>query len=143
MADEEKSGKKIIPIREGLFKVPSESGEKPYLFGSRCKVCAQMSFPPRKVCSKCFSEEMESIPLSSRGKLYTYTIIGYPPPGLAAPYAIGYVDLPEGVRVFSIITDWDQKSLKVGTDVELIIGKLKEDKDGNEILTYKFRPVKG
>ena len=114
MADEEKSGKKIIPIREGLFKVPSESGEKPYLFGSRCKVCAQMSFPPRKVCSKCFSEEMESIPLSSRGKLYTYTIIGYPPPGLAAPYAIGYVDLPEGVRVFSIHHRLGSKKFKGG-----------------------------
>jgi uncharacterized OB-fold protein len=143
MADEEKSGKKVIPIREGLFSTPAESGEKFYLFGSRCKVCAQISFPPRTVCSQCFSEEMESIPLSSKGKLYTYTIIGYPPPGLAAPYAIGYVDLPEGVRVFSIITDWDQKSLKVGADVELTFGKFKEDKDGNEILTYKFRPVKG
>jgi hypothetical protein len=31
----------------------------------------------------------------------------------------------------------------VGTDVELTFGKFKEDKDGNEILTYKFRPVKG
>jgi uncharacterized OB-fold protein len=142
MADEERSGKKIIPIREGLFSIPSRSGEKPNLFGNRCKGCAQISFPPRKICSKCFGEEMERVPLSSRGKLYTYTIIGYPPPGLAAPYAIGYVDLPEGVRVFSIITDWDQKSLKVGTDVELTIGKFKEDKDGNEILTYKFRPVK-
>ncbi len=143
MTGEERSDKKIIPIRDGLFSMPHESGEKSYLIGSRCKVCAQISFPPRKVCSKCFSEEMESIPLSSKGKLYTYTIIGYPPPGLAAPYAIGYVDLPEGVRVFSIITDWDQKSLKVGTEVELTFGKFKEDKDGNEILTYKFRPVKG
>jgi uncharacterized OB-fold protein len=141
MADEEKSGKKIIPIREGIFRIPSESEGRPHLLGSRCKVCGRVSFPPRKVCSKCFSEEMESIPLSSKGKLYTYTIIGYPPPGLAAPYAIGYVDLPEGVRVFSIITDWDKKSLKMGTDVELTIGKFKEDKDGNEILTYKFRPI--
>jgi uncharacterized OB-fold protein len=142
MADEQKLGKKIIPIREGLFKIPSRPGEKPYLFGSRCKACGEISFPPRKVCSKCFSEELEAIPLSSRGKLYTYTIIGYPPPGLPAPYMIGYVDLPEGVRVFSIITDWDQKNLKVGTDVELTIGKFKDDKDGNEILTHKFSPVK-
>lgn len=143
MADKEKTGKKIIPIREGLFSIPSESGERPYLFGSRCKTCAQVSFPLRKVCSKCFGEEMEVIPLSIKGKVYSYTIIEYPPPGIVAPYAIGYIDLPEGVRVFSILTDWDQKSLRIGIEVELTLGKFKEDKEGNEILTYKFRPVQG
>jgi uncharacterized OB-fold protein len=59
------------------------------------------------------------------------------------PYAIGYVDLPEGVRVFSILEDWDRKSLRVGMDMELTLGKFKEDKEGNEIVTYKFRPVPG
>ena len=141
MVDQGKSAKRIIPIREGLFRIPSESGEKPFLLGSRCKTCGQPSFPPRKVCSKCFSEEMEIFPLSTQGKLYTYTIVEYPAPGLVGPYAIGYVDLPEGVRVFSILEDWDRKSLRVGMDMELTLGKFKEDKEGNEIVTYKFRPV--
>lgn len=143
MIDQKESDKKIIPIREGLFSMPSKSGEKPYLLGSRCKACAQIAFPPRAVCSNCFSEEMENIPLSTKGKLYTYTIIGFPPPGMTAPYAIGYIDLPEGVRIFSILTDWDQESLKVGMDVELVLGKFREDKEGNEVLTYKFRPAQG
>ena len=141
MADLEKSGKKIIPIREGLFRMLSEAGEKPCLLGSRCKTCAQLSFPPRKVCSGCLGEEMEVIPLGTEGKLYSYTIVEYPAPGLVGPYAIGYVDLPEGVRVFSILADWDRKNLRVGMDVELTLGKFREDKDGNEIVTYKFRPV--
>jgi len=141
MVDQGKSAKRIIPIREGLFRIPSKSGEKPSLLGSRCKTCRQPSFPPRKVCSKCFSEEMEIFPLSMQGKLYTYTIVEYPAPGLVGPYAIGYVDLPEGVRVFSILEDWDRKSLRVGMDMELTLGKFKEDKEGNEIVTYKFRPV--
>ncbi len=139
--DIEKPNKKIIPIREGLFRMPSEPGEKPHLLGSRCTGCGQQSFPPRKVCSRCFGEAMEIVPLSTDGKLYSYTIVEYPAPGLVGPYAIGYVDLPEGVRVFSILADWDRKSLKVGMDVELTLGKFKEDKEGNEIVTYKFRPV--
>jgi len=141
MAEIEKSVKRIIPIREGLFRIPSESGEKPRLFGSRCNPCGQLSFPPRKVCSNCFSEEREIIPLSTDGKLYSYTIVEYPAPGLLGPYAIGYVDLPEGVRVFSILAGWDRKSLRVGMDVELTLGKFKDDKEGNEIVTYQFRPV--
>jgi uncharacterized OB-fold protein len=86
---------------------------------------------------------MEHIPLSTKGKLYSYTIIGYPPPGLTAPYAIGYVDLPEGVRVFSILTGWNPGTLKVGMDVELVLDTFRQDKEGNELITYKFRPVQG
>lgn len=129
------------PIREGLFVLPSNSEERPYLLGSRCKKCGQVSFPPRGVCSKCFHDEFDPIPLSTEGKLYTYSIIRYPPPGLTAPYAVGYVDLPEGVRVFSILTGWDEGSLKVGMDLELVIDKFKEGDAGKPILTYKFRPI--
>jgi uncharacterized OB-fold protein len=141
MGAHEVSDKKIIPIREGLFKIPLQSGEKPYLIGTRCKRCAQTSFPSRAVCANCFSEEMENIPLSTKGKLYSYTIIGYPPPGLTAPYAIGYVDLPEGVRVFSILTGWNPGTLMVGMDVDLVLDTFRQDKEGNELITYKFRPV--
>ncbi len=138
---DQKSEKKAIPIREGLFVIPSKPNERPYLIGSRCKACGKTAFPKRAICSECFSEELELIPLSRKGKLYTFTIIGYPPPGVEAPYAIGYVDLPEGVRVFSILVDWEKENLRLGMDVELVIGRFKEDKEGNEVLTYKFRPV--
>ncbi len=84
---------------------------------------------------------MEIVPLSSSGKLYSYTVLEYPAPGLVGPYAIGYIDLPEGVRIFSILADWDRKSLTAGMSVELTLGKFKEDKEGDEIWTYKFRPV--
>ena len=141
--DQKELGKKRIPLREGLFVMPSRPGEKPCLLGSRCKGCGKMAFPPRSVCSDCYGEELERVPLSAKGQLYTYTIIGYPPPGLTAPYAIGYVDLPEGVRVFSILTEWDQRGLKVGMEVELVLDKFRDDKEGNEILTYKFRPLQG
>lgn len=131
-----------VPIREGLFVLSSKSEERAYLLGSRCKKCGQVSFPPRDVCSKCFNDEFDRIPLSREGKLYTYSIIRYPPPGLTAPYAIGYIDLPEGVRVFSILTDWDDGGLRVGMDLELVIDKFKEGEAGKPILTYKFRPIR-
>jgi len=133
--------RKIIPIREGLFRIPFGSEERACLLGSRCRSCGQLAFPPRAVCATCFGEEMEQVPLSTTGKLYTYTIVGYPPPGVQAPYAIGYIDLPEGVRVFSILTDWKDGDLNVGMDVEFVLEKFREDKEGNEIVTHKFRPA--
>jgi uncharacterized OB-fold protein len=131
-----------IPIRDGLFTLPSESHEKAHLIGSRCPLCGQVSFPRRSICAKCLSPDLEEVPLSRKGRIYTYTVIGYPAPGLEAPYAVAYIDLPEGVRVFSLLTDWRHQTLEAGMKVELVIGKFREDEEGAAILTYKFRPVK-
>ncbi|OHE24617.1 MAG: hypothetical protein A3J94_09030 [Syntrophus sp. RIFOXYC2_FULL_54_9] len=57
------------------------------------------------------------------------------------PYAIGYVELPEGVRVETLFSTSDFEQLRIGLDVELVIERLHEDEEGNEVLTYKFRPV--
>jgi uncharacterized OB-fold protein len=132
---------KGIPIREGLFTFPAEPGEKPQLIGTRCPSCGQLSFPRRSFCSKCLGSDLEETLLSRRGRIYTHTVVGYPAPGLEAPYAIAYIDLPEGVRVFSLLTDWQSRSLEAGMDVELVIERFREDEEGATILTYKFRPV--
>ena len=57
------------------------------------------------------------------------------------PYAEGFVELPEGVRVETLFTGCDFNDLKVGMDVEMIIEKLHEDEEGNEIVAFKFKPV--
>jgi len=57
------------------------------------------------------------------------------------PYAEGFVELPEGVRVQTLFTDCNLDDLRVSMDVELVIEKLHEDEEGNEIVTFKFRPA--
>ena len=57
------------------------------------------------------------------------------------PYAIGFVELPEGIRVETLFTECDLDSLEVGIEVEMIVDLLNEDEEGNEIVTYKFTPV--
>ncbi|MBW2056648.1 MAG: Zn-ribbon domain-containing OB-fold protein [Deltaproteobacteria bacterium] len=143
MKEERDSAGRTVPIREGLFAVPGEKPERPYLLGSRCRRCGSVYFPRRAVCANCLGETMEEIPLSRRGRLYTYTIVRYPAPGLRAPYAVGYVDLPEGVRVFSVLTGWDDENLGLGIDMELVVERFGEDAEGNEVQTYKFRPLQG
>ncbi|MBT7712552.1 MAG: OB-fold domain-containing protein, partial [Deltaproteobacteria bacterium] len=44
---------------------------------------------------------MEDIELSQRGVLYSYTIGHMPSSRFKPPYAIGYIDLPEKVRVYT------------------------------------------
>jgi len=54
---------------------------------------------------------------------------------------MGFVELPEGVRVQTLFTGCDPDSLEIGMDVELVIEKLFEDQEGHDVITYKFRPV--
>lgn len=135
-------GKKKLPVKEGLFKVPTD-GEKGHLIGSKCKKCGEHFYPTRAVCPNCYSQEMEEVALGTRGKIYTYTIArtSYPGTPLTAPFITGQVELPEKVQALSLITDIDFEAVKIGTDVELYFWKVREDEEGNEVMAFAFRPV--
>ena len=61
------------------------------------------------------------------------------------PYPFGYVILePENIRIPTLITGVENSDdLKPGTKMEMVIEKLRDDENGNEIITYKFMPVRG
>jgi len=87
---------------------------------------------------------MEVAPLpSTKGKLYSFTLNQQPMPGSAImpPYIIAQVLLPEGVIVETVLTDADFDSLEIGRDVEMVVEKLKEDEEGNDVITFKYRPA--
>jgi uncharacterized OB-fold protein len=114
-----------------------------HLIGSRCSQCRRDYFPPREVCPKCFPEgfehKMEKSKLSSRGKLYTYSIVQVAPKRFLPPYALGYVDFPEGVRVLGQLTTTDPSQIKIGMTVQAELGRIAVDEQGNEVMSYKFR----
>jgi uncharacterized OB-fold protein len=140
--------KKQFPIQEGLFTWPSDH---PQLIGSKCKRCGEVAFPAQKGCPACTGAEVENILLSTRGTLWTWTIQAFRPPSPPyagpdtpdnfVPYGVGYVELPEGVRVESRLTENNPAKLKFGMEMELVIEKFKEDKDMNDLMTFAFKPV--
>ena len=138
-----KSQKKAIPLKEGLFIMPLPSGEGGHLIGSKCKSCGDVFFPKREVCLGCGQADLEEIALSTRGKLDTWTPVRQTPPGaiVTAPYGLARIELPEGVFVATVLTDCDLEKIKTGSEWELVIEKVKEDEEGNDVLAYKFRPA--
>ena len=52
-----------------------------------------------------------------------------------------YRRLPEKVAIRAVLTDVDLESVKVGMDMEITLAKMKEDEEGNDVVSYKFRPV--
>ncbi len=129
---------KTLPIKEGIFKI--KDGQY-FLVGTRCKSCRRHLYPPVEICPFCFVRDVEEAYLSRRGKLQAWTVVWVPPAGFEAPYGVAYVDLPEKVRVFAHLADYKADGLKPGMEMELVIGKIKVDREGNEIIGPKFRPV--
>ncbi len=140
-----------VPISEGLFVLPSLPSEKPYLIGNRCRACGETFFPGRTACRRCASPDMEPVNLSRTGKLVSFTTVRVNPPHFIGPlpYLVGVVELPEGERIRTLLTDCTQESLKIGMAMELVIesvgksyeaiGKIEAE---TEVVGWKFRPVK-
>ncbi|GKT07433.1 Zn-ribbon domain-containing OB-fold protein [Desulforhabdus sp. TSK] len=143
MAKEEKKQRDpdITFFHPDLLEVP-EDCSSPFLKGYRCKSCGQLDFPNLNPCPNCWGEEFEIVPLSRRGKLYSYADIFIGQPGLQTPYIIGYVDLPENLRIFAML-DGEVGSFQCGEEVELTVGEIRKNRDGLPILSYKFKKVNG
>lgn len=137
------SSKKKVPLIEGLFTWPAD---QPRLLASRCKKCGVFAFPISPCCTNpdCVKdkENVEVVELSHRARLHTWTQQIYPPaPPFKMepfhPFAIGMLDLPEGLRILGMLTT---DKVKIGMEMEMTTRKLFEDNE-NEYLTWAWKPV--
>ncbi|MFB0562478.1 MAG: Zn-ribbon domain-containing OB-fold protein [Candidatus Lokiarchaeia archaeon] len=133
----------VVLIQENLFEPPATPSDKPRLFGGKCKSCGELLFPWRQSCPKCRGE-VEKIELSSKGKLYSYTIARISTPLFSPPYVIGVVKLPEELKILSRIDidESDFEKLEIDMDLELTVGEIGLNTQGQRVLSYMFKPVK-
>ena len=123
-----------------------EIPERYRLEAARCNECQHISFPKRLVCSECGNQEFEKIRLSGKGKLVTFTIIEVAPEGFVdqVPYAVGIVELEEGIRVMGQVTDCDPKTLRIDDPLVTQFRRIREEgKTGMIMYAYKFVPDLG
>lgn len=128
-----------VSFRPGELEVrPDGSGN---LLGSRCRSCGAAFFPVREACSGCLSTDLDTIRFSTRGTLYTYTVVRQSIPAFEVPYVLGYVDFPEGVRIMGQIADCEPDDVSIGMPLSLSLEPFGEDEDQNPLTGYRFRPV--
>jgi uncharacterized OB-fold protein len=134
-----------VPIEEGFFRIPDDAGEPPRLLGSRCPNCGEVFFPRRLVCAQCLYEGCDDIELATRGRLWTWTYCHVPLFGRkdanVEGYGVGQVDLPEGPRVQSILLGGPD-DFEIGMELEIDLEVLRQDERGDDVVIYRFRPVK-
>jgi uncharacterized OB-fold protein len=63
------------------------------------------------------------------------------PKGFQIPYAYGYIDLPEGVRVLSKIVGWSPETLKINASVEIVLEEIRQNEIGEKIMGFRFRVI--
>jgi uncharacterized protein len=123
----------------------------PHLLGSRCPQCATYVFPPRaNNCPNpaCECDELESVQLSRRGKVWSYTENHYAPPrpypasDPFEPFAVAAVELTEeGLIVLGKVADARAADLKVGAEMELTVIPHFVDDEGVARSVYAWRLV--
>jgi uncharacterized OB-fold protein len=108
----------VAVVQDGLFRLCP-----PRLLGTSCRACGRLSFPAAKWCPHCRSPELESRWLSTTGRIFSYTIVRIPVPGYTGPvpYGLGIVDLPDGIRVNSVLVAERLESLSVGARVRFCL----------------------
>jgi uncharacterized OB-fold protein len=75
------------------------------LLGLQCNDCGSVTCPPRKVCAKCTSENLETVELSRLGEIKSFTVCYAVPTGFEGPYVVAMADLDEGSRVMANVLD--------------------------------------
>jgi uncharacterized OB-fold protein len=135
-----------ILVKEELIQPGMDDKDTARLIGSKCKVCGYCCFPPKQVCIKCLCDDcMENINIGPQATLESFAVMHIGTPDVPAPYIMAYVKTPQGPSIFTLITGCEARddALIIGQKMELVIEKIKQDEKGNNLLCWKFRPVKG
>jgi uncharacterized OB-fold protein len=112
------------------------------LEAAKCTKCGEVSFPPRLVCPRCRGRQFQTITLSDEGKLITFTVVRVAAEKFSkqTPFAVGIVELNDGVRVTTQIADADPEDLQIGQRIKLVLRKIQEEGKAG-ILCYGYKAV--
>lgn len=138
------------PVVAGWF---TGEGEDFRLLGTRCSACASVFFPRADVFCRnpgCPGGELREVPLSRRGRVWSYTDGRYRPPSPYVsdpelpwePYALIAVELAEErlVVLGQAVPGVTVADLAVGMEVEVVPGVLNEDAE-TVWTTWQWRPT--
>ena len=98
------------------------------LTGSRCQHCGTVAFPAARGCQSCGGSSQELLELGGRGTVWGFTVQRFAPKsppyvapaGGFVPFAVGYVELPEGVKVEAVLDCTDFAELAGDAVVTLV-----------------------
>jgi len=105
----------------------------------QCRVCGQIQFYPRSLCTACMSDHLEWRAADGTGTVYSYsTVYRALVPGFEddVPYVVAMIELDEGVRLLSQVIYCEPEEVFIGLRVSVIFEEAREG-----VVLPKFRPL--
>lgn len=114
------------------------------LMAGKCVKCGKIHLPPRPLCDNCFSTEFKWVEVSGNGKLLTYTVIHIAAEQFKdlTPYAVGIVQLENGLKIPGMIQGLTQEQLKIGMELTLDFGSCNINQQWPQWQRYCFKPYR-
>lgn len=105
----------------------------------RCTACGTLRHPWLPGCNTCGHPEWDTVEASGTGTVHSYVVMHHPPfPAFAPPYAVGLIELTEGVRMISNVTGVPYDKVRIGMPVRLEFREYDE-----ELVLPVFRAEEG
>ncbi len=96
----------------------------------QCSACGVVRFPPRLLCTECWSDKSGWVELSGKGEVYAFTVVhraATPAFADAVPYVVALIELDEDVRVVANILDCEPGDVSIGSKVTVQFEKLTDE----------------
>lgn len=130
---------KPLPLITALSRVFYDGCKEGKLLYQKCSDCGEVIFYPKMLCSNCMGHNLEWVPSTGRGKIFSFTI-GYEmvPTEFArdTPFVLATVILEEGFTILTNIVECDHDQLVCDMPVEVIF-----DPVTPEITLPRFKPA--
>jgi uncharacterized OB-fold protein len=121
---------KLLPGITPLTQPYWDGARRNQLLIQRCSACGHVWHPPLPRCPSCHSVAVEWMPVSGRGRLYTYTVVYHATHAAMAdkvPYISALVELEEGPRVLTNLRNCAEADVSVGMPVSVLFEELTDD----------------
>jgi uncharacterized OB-fold protein len=94
----------------------------------KCGDCGELRHPPGPVCPSCRSVNRTYVVASGLGEVYSFVVHHNPPvPGIATPFVVAVIELPEGVRIVGNIVECAPEKVGIGMPLRVTYRKMDDD----------------
>jgi uncharacterized OB-fold protein len=112
------------------------------LMAGKCTQCGKIHLPPRPLCDNCYSQNFTWVKITGKGKLLTYTTIHVAPQQFQdmAPYAVGILELENGLKLPGMITTSTPEKLHIGMELKIDFTTCDNTQPWPQWPRYRFKP---
>ncbi|WP_180686075.1 bifunctional MaoC family dehydratase N-terminal/OB-fold nucleic acid binding domain-containing protein [Streptomyces gossypiisoli] len=97
-----------------------EGVQRHELLIQRCADCRTLRFPWLPGCDACGGLDWDTVRAAGDGTVHSYVVMHDPPfPAFDPPYAVGLIELAEGVRIVSNVVGVPYDKVRIGMPVRL------------------------